>query len=225
MIKKPKGDHAAGVTGPRMTQPWALVICDLDGTLFDSTPSVVAAVASTLDQMGVAVPTHVDLSFCVGPPLHESLTVLLGGEERLDEAIATYRSHYRGDAWKLTLPMSGAKQAVAAWSAENIKLAVCTYKPTSVAVEVLQQARLAPYFSLVVGVELQSDDRRPKADLLEETIRQAGCSKDGTLYVGDHELDAVAAATTGVSFARAGALGLPWKALAAKVMRGRGVES
>lgn len=200
---------------------WDLVICDLDGTLVDSTPSVVAALVSTLDQLGVTVPADVDLSWCAGPPLHESLDRLLGGEDRLDEAIVAYRLHYRKQAWRLTQPMAGAEAAVRRWRDADIELAVCTYKPTSVAIEVLIQADLAEHFSLMVGTDLRTDDRRTKTDLLEETLERSCARRERTLYIGDHELDATAAASSGLAFARAGARGWSWPQLAAKVLTGR----
>lgn len=200
---------------------WDLVICDLDGTLVDSTPSVVAALVSTLDQLGVTVPADMDLSWCAGPPLHESLGRLLGREDRLDEAIVAYRLHYRSQAWRLTRPIAGAEAAVRRWRDADIELAVCTYKPTPVAIEVLIQADLADYFSLVVGTDLRTDDRRAKTDLLEETLERSSARRERTLYIGDHELDAMAAARSGLAFARAGAHGWSWSRLAAEVLTGR----
>jgi phosphoglycolate phosphatase len=205
-----------------MTAAWELVICDLDGTLVDSTPSVVAALQSTLDQLGIAPPAGFDLSSCAGPPLHESLARLLGADDRVDEAIVAYRLHYLTEAWSLTRPVAGVGRALAEWRDANIELAVCTYKPTSIAVDVLKQAGLAHYFAVVVGTQPGTDDRRLKAELLEETLRRSCRNKEGTLYVGDHELDAAAAASAGVSFARAGPSGSPWPLLAANVMAGRG---
>ncbi len=205
-----------------MTRAWDLVICDLDGTLVDSTPSVVAAMVSTLDQLGVAPPADLDLSSCAGPPLHESLAHLLGPDDRVDEAIVAYRSHYRTEAWSLTRCMAGVEPALSEWREAKIKLAVCTYTPTPLAVDVLKQTGLARYFALVVGTDLRIDDRQVKADLLEETLRRCRRSREGTLYIGDHELDAAAAASAGVSFSRAGPSGWRWPVLAAKVMAGRG---
>jgi phosphoglycolate phosphatase len=215
--------NSHGPDGGRLEahEGWDLVICDLDGTLVDSTPSVVAALVSTLDQLGATVPAHIDLSWCAGPPLHESLGRLLGSEDRLDEAMVAYRLHYRSQAWRLTRPIAGVEAAVRRWRDADIELAVCTYKPTPVAIEVLIQGDLAEHFSLVVGTDLRTDDRRTKTDLLEETLERSCARRERTLYIGDHELDATAAASSGLAFARAGTHGSSWPRLAAKVLTGR----
>lgn len=62
------------------------VLFDLDGTLIDPANGIYDSVKVALRTLGVAtVPT--DLSWVIGPPLRQSFAVLLGGTDRVEDAV------------------------------------------------------------------------------------------------------------------------------------------
>ena len=72
------------------------ILLDLDGTLSDSRPGIVACFRHTLVQLGHDPNTAGDLTWAVGPPIAVSLQRLLEpfGDDRVDMALTIYRERY-----------------------------------------------------------------------------------------------------------------------------------
>jgi len=186
-----------------VTVPWSLLIFDVDGTLVDSTRSILTAMQMTITELRGPVPLE-DLKTCVGPPLHESLSRLLHSDDaaEIESAIATYRAHYACSTHSYTTEMPGAREALGALAQARITMAACTYKPTTTARMVLEGLGLADHLRTVVGTHSPGLDERSKGELLGETLRQFSLKPDHVIYIGDHEDDAAAAVAAGVQFAR-----------------------
>src|SRR5512143_1449421 len=72
------------------------VLLDLDGTLIDSQPGIVASCIATLRGLGHDPGEALDIKRAIGPPLEDMLRALLQarGDDRIAEAVAIYRQHY-----------------------------------------------------------------------------------------------------------------------------------
>ena len=56
------------------------IFFDLDGTLTDPKVGITGCVQYALEQMGAPVPSKDELTWCIGPPLIESFTRLVGAD-------------------------------------------------------------------------------------------------------------------------------------------------
>jgi phosphoglycolate phosphatase len=76
--------------------PCRAVIFDLDGTLIDSRPGIVAGMRHALTQLGHELPADMPLDWAIGPPLVEVMARLLApfGDGRAEQAAARYREWY-----------------------------------------------------------------------------------------------------------------------------------
>jgi phosphoglycolate phosphatase len=72
------------------------VLLDLDGTLSDSRPGIVACFRHTLAELGHDPDAAGDLTWAVGPPIAVSLQRLIAPfrDNRVDLALTVYRQHY-----------------------------------------------------------------------------------------------------------------------------------
>ena len=72
------------------------VLLDLDGTLIDSKPGIVASFNAALVELGHRPDPSFDLTFVIGPVLTDVMGEVLAhyGDTRVDEAVAAYRRHY-----------------------------------------------------------------------------------------------------------------------------------
>jgi phosphoglycolate phosphatase len=72
------------------------VLLDLDGTLIDSQPGILASCLAALRALGHEPDETLDIRGAIGPPLEDVMRVLLQayGDDRVDEAAAAYRRHY-----------------------------------------------------------------------------------------------------------------------------------
>lgn len=186
-----------------MTRPPRL-ICDLDGTLADSAPSLCAAgnrVLASLGRRPVTVETY--KSF-VGRGQRVQVRRLLeatggvpGGD--LDRWLARFRQTY--DPLEASSAYPGAVEAVAALRAEGWRVSVCTQKPRAKAERLLKGLGFAT--DLVVGGdsvlgENGSEVLKPDPRVIAAA---AGPLGDGPgVYVGDSETDAETAAAGGLPF-------------------------
>ena len=72
------------------------VLLDLDGTLIDSQPGILASCLAALRALGHEPDETLDIRRAIGPPLEDLMQALLQryGDGRVGEAVAAYRQHY-----------------------------------------------------------------------------------------------------------------------------------
>jgi phosphoglycolate phosphatase len=72
------------------------VLLDLDGTLSDSRPGIVACFRYTLQELGHDPNSAGDLTWAVGPPIAVSLQRMIApfGDDRVEQALTIYRERY-----------------------------------------------------------------------------------------------------------------------------------
>ncbi len=182
---------------------WDPVLCDLDGTLVDSAPAIVASLRVACEHVGVKLDPAADLTWCVGPPLEDSLSQLIRRPDSLHPALAAYRASYLDQIGAGMSPMPGAIETIQAMHAEGVTLAVVTYKPKAMASTIVQGSGFEGLFRYVVGRELDGD-RRTKAELLSETLGRLRPHRGRPLYIGDHAEDHAAAVSCGVDYLQYG---------------------
>ncbi|HEX6208478.1 MAG TPA: HAD hydrolase-like protein [Actinomycetota bacterium] len=194
------------------------VVCDLDGTLVDSGPAIIATVRLACAEVGAPVAEDRDLGFCVGPPLEETLPMLVGDTELAGRAAEAYRALHPAVLSEGSSPAHpGAREALASFAGAGISVAVATYKLTSLATATLEAGRLAGLVDIVVG-RASPHDRRSKADLIVEALRLLAPHRSKPVYIGDHADDEIAAAAAGVTYLRFGPL--TWGDLELRVLSG-----
>ncbi|HKH01871.1 MAG TPA: HAD hydrolase-like protein, partial [Bradyrhizobium sp.] len=68
------------------------VLLDLDGTLIDSYPGILASCLAALRALGHEPDATLDIKRFIGPPLEDMMQTLLPlyGGDRFDEAVAAY---------------------------------------------------------------------------------------------------------------------------------------
>ncbi|MCC6376155.1 MAG: HAD hydrolase-like protein, partial [Microbacteriaceae bacterium] len=78
-----------------MRKNWTCVLFDLDGTLADSAPGIVATLRLMFRELGIAVPRSDDLLRYVGPPILDAFQDFAGmDEEKAKRALEIYRRYY-----------------------------------------------------------------------------------------------------------------------------------
>ena len=155
---------------------------DLDMTLIDSRPAIMAAFAELAIQTATAIDlTAVDSR--LGIKLEDEVAFWFPPDQHA-AAVACYRRHYVRLAPRLTTIMPGARQAVAAVRAAGERVVIITAKhPVSVEPSLRAVAlSVDEVFTHVHGAE--------KAAVLRDL--------DAAAYVGDSPPDMAAAADAGV---------------------------
>jgi phosphoglycolate phosphatase len=166
------------------------VFFDLDGTLTDPKAGIVRSIRFALDRLGLECPHEAELTWCIGPPLLESFSRLVG-ESLAPEALKHYRERFGEDGWRENEPYEGIVEALEQLVSQHFELYVATSKPRIFADRILSHFHLDKYFSEVFGSELDGT-RSDKGDLLQFALAKAKPATMPTM-VGDRMHDVVGA--------------------------------
>jgi phosphoglycolate phosphatase len=178
--------------------PFRYVLFDLDGTLVDSRPGIIAGLRHALAVLGHELPAT-PLDWAIGPPLADVLARLLArfGDGRVEEGVAAYRQWYGAVGLFDARPYPGVPEVLARLDAAGRSLFVATSKRVDFARTVVGQFGLAGFFRGVYGPGLDGQHAR-KDDLLRHLLASEGLAPAETVLVGDREHDVAAARANGL---------------------------
>jgi phosphoglycolate phosphatase len=168
------------------------VIFDLDGTLLDSKPGILAGLRHALSELGHELPADQALDWAIGPPLAEVMVQLLKpfGDARVEQAVLCYRSWYATTGLFDARPYPGIPDLLEQLTRQSKSLFVGTSKRTVFARTVLEHFGLASRFRAIYGAEPHGRFDK-KADLLSHVLAVEGLEPAQTVLVGDREHDVV----------------------------------
>lgn len=179
------------------------VLFDLDGTVSDSAPGILASLEKAFADLGVAWLDEGTARSLLGPPFWDSLAPYVGSE-RVAEAVGRYREHYvGGGAMFDTILYPGVLETLQRLAATGRTLAVATSKPETHAAQIIEHLGIAEYFVTVCGDTLDGG-RDSKALVVGEALRRLGNpDPSSVLMVGDRSHDVLGAAAHDVRCAGA----------------------
>lgn len=188
-----------------MTGAPSAILLDLDGTLVDSEPGILASSHAALRALGHRT-DDLDLAGMIGPPLEEVMAQVLArlGDDRVDQAVAAYREHYGAEGLLAATPYPGISDMLEALPARGVALYVATSKRRVFAERILQRLGLIDRFAGVHGSEPGGALDR-KAPLIAHVLQRHSLSAGRCLMVGDRSHDIVGATANGMA-----AVGVLW---------------
>jgi phosphoglycolate phosphatase len=196
------------------------ILLDLDGTLADSRPGIVACFKFMLKELGHDPSTAGDLTALVGPPNAVSVRMLLSryNDDRIDLGVTTYRAHYSEVALYDVKPFPGVAEMLAALQATGRPLCVATSKRRDFAERVVEFLGFEHVLPTVYGA-LPGGGLDDKKDMIAELLRVEGYDPGGTIMVGDRYHDIEAAKANGLR-----SVGAVWGYGGAKELREAGAD-
>ncbi|MFK7912283.1 MAG: HAD hydrolase-like protein [Pseudomonadales bacterium] len=159
------------------------VFFDLDGTLTDPKIGITRCIQYALDAMGAQVPEADTLLWCIGPPLLESFTKLVG-EAQAATAVSAYRERFAELGWRENTPYQGIESILGELQAQGTPLYVATSKPHMYARKILEHFDLQQYFIALYGAELDGT-RSAKTELLAHALQDSKHSGSSATMIGD----------------------------------------
>ena len=166
----------------------SVVLFDLDGTLSDSAPGILAALRYAFAANGIEpLDAHTERTL-LGPPFYESLPPLIG-PEKVPAVIAAYRQQYGEGGMFDTKVYDGIADVVEYLHGCGVTLAVATSKPEPYAVPIVEHLELARYFATVGGDELDGS-LGTKAKVIGKVLRRLDVRPGpDVVMIGDREHD------------------------------------
>ena len=188
-----------------MTAPTALF--DLDGTLVESGPGIIAAVRGAMASLGHALDAAEDFSWVVGPPLADVFARLLApfdAAAESPEAMQRYRDAFETVAALASPFFPGITDALAAFQAAGWTLFVATSKPEAVARRILAHERRDAAFRRIYGA-LDDVTLAHKPELIARLLAREALNPRRTVMIGDRSFDIAGAHANGMR-----AVGVLW---------------
>jgi phosphoglycolate phosphatase len=177
-----------------------LVLLDLDGTLTDSAPGILASVRHAYGVLRLPVPADPVLRGFVGPPLGESFAAHGVPRDLVADAVAAYRDVYTAGNLLDNAVYPGIPECLTALRGAGLRLAVATSKPEPMARRIVAHFGLDAYLDRglddVFGATLDGS-RSTKADVVAHALVSLDAARR-VVMVGDREHDVLGAAAHGV---------------------------
>lgn len=174
------------------------VVFDLDGTLVDSAPDLMATLNRLLALRGLPPVPFSSARHLVG---HGARRLLEHGfaeagatwdEARAPALFDAFVADYRAHIADATRPFPGAVEALERLTARGAILCVATNKSTDLSLALIAALNLGRHFAAVVGPDAVSA-RKPDGAHLREAVTMAGGDPARAIMVGDSAADTGAA--------------------------------
>ena len=166
-----------------------LLVFDWDGTLMDSTPTIVKCIQSAAKDLGLPVPADSAAAFVIGLSLPAAMQAVLPDVDSRMHAkmVERYRFHYLTRDHELTL-FTGVRDMLDDLSQQGYFLAVATGKSRVGLSRALHTANLTSVFDATRCAD--ETFSKPHPAMLQEITRELGQDMRRTVMIGDttHDL-------------------------------------
>lgn len=179
-----------------MTHP--VLLLDLDGTLVDTAPDLIATLNVVLESQKLAPVPLDDARQLIG---HGARALLQKGfdvagetlsDAREQELFAAFIKHYSANIARHSRPFDGVEASLERFASEGWHLAVCTNKLEHLARALLDELDMTRHFQAIVGADT-FEKSKPDAMPLFGAIDLAKGSRERSVMVGDSRTDIDAA--------------------------------
>jgi phosphoglycolate phosphatase len=173
--------------------PYTLVVFDWDGTLMDSTHSIVAAIQAACRDLELPVPTASQASWVIGLSLESALRRAVPGltNAMLPRFLERYRVHYLLRDPELKL-FDGVAEMLAELAARDVRMAVATGKSRVGLTRALAASGLTEAFQATRCAD--ETFSKPNPTMLHEIMEELNVAADRVVMIGDtsHDLQMAA---------------------------------
>ena len=179
------------------------VVFDLDGTLVDSAPDLVATLNVIFAREGLPPVAYDTARNLVGGGARSMIERSLAAQERkldtagVDGLVKDFVEHYAAHIADRSRAFPGLEAALDQLAAGGCRFAVCTNKLQWLSVRLLDALGLANRFAAICGADTFGL-QKPHPDLLRRTIARAGGEPAHAVMVGDSVSDIATARAAGV---------------------------
>ena len=176
-----------------------LIVFDWDGTLMDSTATIVKSIQAAARDLGLPIPSREAASHVIGLGLAEAMQVALGPEvdpKYYPRMVERYRYHYLTKDHELTL-FDGVPEMLASLTQQGYFLAVATGKSRVGLNRALNAARLLTTFAATRCAD--ETFSKPHPAMLQELTRELGQDLKRTVMIGDTTHDLLMAQNAGAA--------------------------
>ena len=180
-----------------------IVVFDLDGTLVDTAPDLIAALNYVLAREGIAPLPLKSARNMIGAGARKLIERGLEVEGRImsvedvNRLTKDFIDYYAAHIADASRPFDGLEAALDELQAQGYRFAVCTNKLEWLSKRLLDALGLSPRFSAICGADTFGVSK-PDPAILQQTVARAGATLSGAIMVGDAGPDVGVARRAGI---------------------------
>ena len=179
------------------------ILFDLDGTIVNTAPDLMAAHNHVMKKFGYEEKKMADIKSLAGKGawvmMQRSFKKEITDKKIKKEMTEEFLNYYAKNIDKYSAPIPGLTKFLDWAKNKNISLAVCTNKQEKLAVDLLKKLKLETYFDFIAGSDT-FDFNKPDPRHLTSVVEIIGGNLKKTIMVGDSEVDANAAENAKLPF-------------------------
>ncbi|ATB27508.1 HAD family hydrolase [Melittangium boletus] len=175
-----------------MKPPSKTIVFDLDGTLVDSLPDIIASFQYGLARLGMPVPSEAEVRTLIGHPLEAMYAHF--APEQVPTLCALYREHYPRNFTTRSRPYPGVVDFLGNLRERGYSLAIATTKRTDMARRFVEALGLTSAVDHVQGTD--GFPHKPAPDVIHRALAALGT--EGLWMVGDTTHDILAGKAAGL---------------------------
>jgi len=182
----------------RVIMTRATIVFDLDGTLVDTAPDLVATLNHVLVRAGLRPVAYGAGRKMVGGGARlmiERALKAIGQEwptTQVDRLMRDFIDHYAAHIAVQSKPFAGSETILDQLADSGHRLAVCTNKLEWLSIQLLDQLGLSNRFAAICGPDTFGSPK-PDPKILLGTIERAGGSRERSVMIGDSITDVATA--------------------------------
>lgn len=186
-----------------MTFKDAAIIFDLDGTLVDTAPDLLAALNHTLEDYGAPKISMDDLSKLVGDGAKAMIATGLHIADKSvspveeDKLLQKFLTYYQENIAVLSKPFDNLRPCLTYLQQNGAKLGVCTNKREHLSKKLLNELELSHFFEAIIGADTLPM-RKPDPGHILGTIEHIQGDTKRAVMIGDSKNDFKAAQAAGI---------------------------
>ena len=185
------------------TNPFEVLIFDLDGTLIDSAPDVCASMNRVLADMKrrkLTLEETKDMVGWGGQVLVEKALALTGGlgtKDQVNRVLESFICTYALHPCERSIIYPGVISALEGFKSSGIRMGLCTNKPTATTSPVLKAMGLDKFFE-VVSCGDAVPHKKPDGRHIRLVVEKMNTTIQTSAMIGDSESDITAAIDAGI---------------------------
>ncbi len=177
-----------------MPTPSRTIVFDLDGTLIDTAPDLIATLNITLAREGMAPMVYEEARKMIGGGARGMIEKALVADGRanvkpdLDRMFGEFVEHYAAHIADRSRPFPLLEATLDRLAGDGYRLAVCTNKLEWLSVRLLDTLNLTRRFAAICGQDTFGM-QKPDPEVLRRTVAKAGGEPGRAIMVGDSGTD------------------------------------
>lgn len=178
-----------------------VIIFDLDGTLIDSSKSIINSLRFVFKAHNLSPSIELTKDL-IGPPLRTTVETAFGRDNPkiIDSLILQFKKHYDSKGFLETKVFDGIDELLKKLSKLNIEMFLVTNKRKIPTQKIINHLSWNKYFTKALSSDSFDECLKTKSEVLKILIKGHSLANEEIIYIGDTQADLLATIDARIDF-------------------------